>query len=92
LKIEVRKMESLEQTGSIRIMLFLNKKGAVTLTDIKGGVNCSLSAIYNALRKLRDAGLIQEELEETFPRRRLISLTEKGRKVAEKLEEIEKSL
>jgi len=34
-------------------------------------------------------GLIQEEFEETFPRRRLISLTEKGKKVAEKLEEIE---
>ena len=29
-------------------------------------------------------GLIQEELEETFPRRRLISLTEKGKKVAER--------
>ena len=85
-------MESLEQTGSIRIMLFLNKKGAATLTDIKDGVNCSLSAIYNALRKLRDAGLIQEELEQEFPRRRLISLTEKGKKVAEKLEEIERVL
>lgn len=85
-------MEFLEQTGSIRIILFINKKGASTLTDIKNGVDCSISAIYNALRKLKDAGLIQEELEQEFPRRRLISLTEKGRKVAEKLEEIERLL
>jgi DNA-binding MarR family transcriptional regulator len=44
------------------------------------------------LLTLRDAGLIQEELEETFPRRRLISLTKKERKVVEKLEENEKEL
>lgn len=37
-------------------------------------------------------GLIQEELEQEFPRRRLISLTEKGRKVAELLKEIEDQL
>ncbi|MEM3580933.1 MAG: winged helix DNA-binding protein [Candidatus Bathyarchaeia archaeon] len=85
-------MEPLEQTGSIRILLFLSKKGATTLTEIKDNVNCSLSAIYNALRKLKDAGLIQEELEKEFPRRRLVSLTDKGRKVAEKLEEIERIL
>ncbi|MEM3390464.1 MAG: winged helix DNA-binding protein [Thermoproteota archaeon] len=85
-------MEPLEQTDSIRIFLFLSKKGATTLTEIKDNVNYSLSAIYNALRKLKDAGLIQEELEKEFPRRRLISLTDKGRKVAEKLEEIEKVL
>lgn len=85
-------MEALEQTGSIRIMLLLNNKGGLTLTDIKDNVSCSLSAVYNALRKLKDAGLIEEEFEEDFPRRRLISLTEKGKKVAEKLEEIEEEL
>lgn len=55
-------------------------------------VGASQQAVYNALRKLKDAGLIQEELEQEFPRRRLISLTEKGRKVDEKLEEIEEVL
>lgn len=78
-------MEALEQTGSIQILLFLDKSEAATLTDLKDGVNCSLSAVYNALRKLKDAGLIEERMEDTFPRRRLISLTEKGRKVAGKL-------
>ncbi len=85
-------MEALEQTGSIKILLFLNNKDALTLTDVKDGVPCSLSAIYNALRKLKDAGLIEERMEDTFPRRRLISLTERGRKVAELLKEIEDQL
>ncbi|MCS7373830.1 MAG: winged helix-turn-helix transcriptional regulator, partial [archaeon GB-1845-036] len=47
---------------------------------------------YNALKILHDNGLIAEEREEDFPRRRLISLTEKGRKIAKLLVEIEKIL
>jgi len=73
-------------------MLALNKTTELTLTDLKNKVNCSLSALYTALGKLKVAGLIQEDLEDTFPRRRLISLTGKGKKVAEKLEEIERIL
>ena len=82
-------MEALEQTGSIQIMLALNKTTELTLTDLKNKVKCSLSALYTALGKLKVAGLIQEDLEDMFHRRRLISLTGKGKKVAEKLEEIE---
>lgn len=85
-------MDSLEQTGAIRIILFLQKKGPATLTDIKNGVNCSLSAIYNALQKLENEGLIKKEFEKTFPRRRVTSLTDKGKEVAKKLEEIEFTL
>ena len=70
-------------------MLALNKTTELTLTDLKNKVKCSLSALYTALGKLKVAGLIQEDLEDMFPRRRLISLTGKGKKVAEKLEEIE---
>ncbi len=52
----------------------------------------SQTSLYNALRKLKDAGLIEEKMEATFPRRRLISLTEKGMTVAKKLEEIERTI
>jgi len=73
-------------------MLVLKRKGALTLTGLKNEVGCSLAAVYNALPKLKSVGLIQEDLEDTFPRRRLISLTGKGKRVAEKLEEIERIL
>ncbi len=67
-------------------------KEAYPVSEIIRKVGASQQAVYNALRKLKDAGLIEEELEQEFPRRRLISLTGKGRKVAEKLEEIEDQL
>ena len=55
-------------------------------------INSSQDALYNALKILYDNGLIAEEREEDFPRRRLISLTDKGMKVAELLIQLEKIL
>lgn len=82
-------LDLLEQTSACRVLVYLLKSKSSTVSDILNKGNFSQTSLYNALRKLKDAGLIQEELEQEFPRRRLISLTEKGRKVAEKLEEIE---
>ncbi|MEM3390548.1 MAG: winged helix-turn-helix domain-containing protein [Nitrososphaerota archaeon] len=84
-------LEAIEQTSACRILILLLKE-AYPVSEIIYKVGASQQAVYNALRKLKDAGLIQEELEKEFPRRRLISLTDKGRKVAEKLEEIERLL
>jgi len=85
-------MECLEQTGSIRLLLLLSKKGVASLTELKSCLDCSLSAIYNSLEKLKEAGLIQEDVQKNFPRKRLISLTCKGSMIASKLEEIEKMM
>ena len=85
-------LELLEQTSACRALVYLLKNNRSTISEILNKGDFSQTSLYNALRKLRDAGLIQEELEQEFPRRRLISLTEKGKKVAEKLEEIEEEL
>ncbi|MEM2079418.1 MAG: helix-turn-helix transcriptional regulator [Nitrososphaerota archaeon] len=85
-------LELLEQTSACRVLVYLSKNDKCTVSDILNKGDFSQTSLYNALRKLKDAGLIQEELEKEFPRRRLISLTDKGRKVAEKLEEIEQIL
>jgi len=85
-------LEALEQTGSVRIILLLSRRGDVTLTDLRDNVGCSISSIYNALPKLKNAGIIQESLEADFPRRRRISLTAKGKRVAEKLADVERIL
>lgn len=82
----------LEQTSACRVLVYLLKNDGSTVSDILNKGDFSQTSLYNALRKLKDAGLIEEKLEETFPRRRLISLTDKGRSVAEKLEEIERVL
>ncbi|MEN3026074.1 MAG: MarR family transcriptional regulator [Candidatus Methanosuratincola petrocarbonis] len=85
-------LEILEQTSACQVLVFILNNGPAPVSEIirKGGL--SQTSLYNALRKLKDAGLIEEKFEEDFPRRRLISLTEKGMKVAEKLEEIERLL
>jgi DNA-binding MarR family transcriptional regulator len=79
---------TLTQTAQ-KILLFLLKKDGVpakTIVD-EGGVNNT--PLLRALQELEQLGLIIEKREENvIPRRRLIFLTEKGRKVAEKLKEI----
>ncbi|WP_088912486.1 winged helix-turn-helix transcriptional regulator [Sulfolobus acidocaldarius] len=79
---------TLTQTAQ-KILLFLLKKDGVpakTIVD-EGGVNNT--PLLRALQELEQLGLVTEKREENvIPRRRLIFLTEKGRKVAEKLKEI----
>lgn len=74
------------------LLITLLKYGKLSLNELREKSELSNQTVYNNARRLKEMELIQEELEQEFPRRRLISLTEKGRKVAEKLEEIEKIL
>ncbi len=82
-------VRALEQTAAIRLLLLLAKHGKMSMLDIRYHLDASNTAIYNAIKKLSKAGLVNDEYEEHFPRRRLISLTEKGRRVAELLAQIE---
>ena len=73
-------------------MVYLLRKRKASRTDLKNDIDASQQAIYNSLPTLKKCGLINEISEEVFPRRKLITLTEKGVKVAEHLAEIEKIL
>ena len=86
---EVEKLGSLEQTGALRLLVTLLKNDALPVSELIKVVGCSQHALYNAIETLLEAGLIYEAHEKSFPRRRIFRLTEKGRKVAEKLLEIE---
>lgn len=74
------------------LLITLLKHDRLSLNELREKSELSNQTVYNNAKRLVEMGLIQEELEKEFPRRRLISLTEKGRKVAEKLEEIERVL
>jgi len=76
----------------IKVLLVLAREDNLPVSIIVDRTKSSPNAIYNALRRLIQTDLIKEEREKGFPYRRLISLTEKGRKVAELLVEIEKIL
>jgi len=85
-------LEALEQTSAIRILVFLLTHEKVSRSEIINGIKASHVAIYNAIRKLKEAGLVVEETERDFPFRVFVMLTEKGRRVAEHLAEVEKIL
>ncbi len=50
------------------------------------------SAVYNSVRWLSERGLVTEHREKAPPRRRMIKLTEAGKKIATFLDQIEREL
>ncbi len=81
-------VSDLEQTTALRILIYLLEKGKASRTDLRRDIEASVAAIYNALPKLKKLTLIEEESQEKFPFTVRVSLTRKGRKVAEHLVEI----
>jgi DNA-binding HxlR family transcriptional regulator len=79
----------LEQTTALRILTHLLKAEKASRTELRKNIEASVSAIYNALPKLKRLKLIDEESKETFPFTVEVSLTHKGRRVAEHLAKIE---
>jgi len=70
------------------ILITLSRHGKLSLFGLREKSRLSNQTIYNNVKRLRDMGLIREELEEAFPRRRLITLTETGAKIAKLLDEV----
>ena len=85
------KLSILEQTSLPRILVYL-LRGSASQTDLNNNISASQVAIYHALDKLQKDGFIKIVLPEGFQRRKDISLTEKGRPVAEALQQLENLL
>ena len=80
----------LEKRGVIEVLLYLREKGKASRTDLRDNVEPVLETIYKTtLPTLKRLSLIQEKKKRKFPFTVEIFLTEKGKKVAEKLSEIE---
>ena len=86
------KISVLEQKASIHILLALREHEQLTVSDLVRIIPYTQPAIYTAKTKLVEAGLIEQEKKGGFPFTVIHKLTPKGRKVAEKLLEIEKIL
>lgn len=82
-------IEVLEHTRTVRFLVFLHKRGSVPVSHIRWQIKGGQKTIYDIIKRLSGASLIREEIEEEFPWRRVIKLTEKGVRVARKLEEIQ---
>lgn len=83
-------MKHLEAKGRLRILIYLLKKGRAQVSIIQEETDIPTQTVANALQTLHMLKLTEEQREP--PYKRYISLTQKGRMLAEKLMEIEKVL
>lgn len=81
----------LEKSKSIEILVTLYGENKIFLSELLVKLKTKdTNTINRRIDTLRDAGLIKDETEAKFGGRRYIWLTEKGKKVASKLKNIEK--
>lgn len=75
-----------------KVLLALLKEGRAPIMSIPGLAGLGGNAVYNSIRWLTEKGLATDEREAEPPRRRMIGLTERGKKVASLLDQVEKQL
>lgn len=69
------------------LILFYLEKGSAYIRELSSELNMSNTTVYNALLTLVQLGLISEKRERG---KRVIYLTDKGKKVVSKLKELDK--
>ena len=82
-----------KQSGILRILIFLSEHDEHMLSDIWDDAGVGINQGYKALEKAKDLGLVSTKIDsKKYPPRNYVSLTDKGRKVAKHLKEIENIL
>ena len=87
-------MSFLEKAGSTDILItLLRQNGKMYFTELKKEIGKgSMSTLNMRILELKNQGLIKDELESKFGGRKYIWLTDKGKKIANYLLEIERML
>lgn len=88
------KLSFLEKAGSTDILItLLRQNGKMYFTELKKEIGKgSMSTLNMRILELKNQGLIKDELESKFGGRKYIWLTDKGKKIANYLLEIERML
>lgn len=78
-----------KQSGILRLIVYLSSEGEKPLTEIRDETDIPVHQLYSSIEKAKELGLVKTRIDQDkYPPRNLISLTVKGKKVADKLEEI----
>ena len=75
-----------------KVLLALLREEKIPIMTLPRSAGLGGGAVYNSVRWLSEKGLAVDHREKEPPRRRMILLTEKGKKIAAILEQIEKQL
>ncbi len=89
----MKKVEELEKKGAIALLLFLIEQERTDwmVTELLDQIECSQRALYSAIQRVHLLGLVKE-VRRPEHNRRYISLTSKGRVVADLLKKINVAL
>lgn len=78
------------QTGNLRVLIYLAEVGETNFQNISDSLPLTGRSLYGSLEKLKSLGLISTRIDKTsYPQRTMLSLTQKGKEVAEHLKMIE---
>ncbi|MDG6970962.1 MAG: helix-turn-helix transcriptional regulator [Nitrososphaerota archaeon] len=75
-----------------KVLLALLREGEMPIMTLPKSADLGGGAVYNSIRWLSERGLAVDQREKEPPRRRMIRLTDKGKKLASMLEQIERQL
>jgi|WetSurMetagenome_2_1015567.scaffolds.fasta_scaffold397661_2 hypothetical protein len=81
-----------ESKAVTRVILFLKKHPKSNISTIINNVTAGQRAVYSAKKFLEENKLLDIEINKTLPYNAIFSLNEKGQKIADHLEEIQKLL
>jgi DNA-binding MarR family transcriptional regulator len=82
-----------KQSGLIRLLIYLHDRPPVNVQSIVDNSDIYPNIMYASIKKAKDLKLIEDKIDDTkYPPRTMLSLTEKGKPVAQKLKEIEEIL
>ena len=76
------------QIGVLRVLVLLHEGGGLAVRELLDSVDSSQGAIQRSVELLIDLDLIREDRMKTWPFRRELSLTDKGKQVARRVLEI----
>ena len=88
--IQVDPLKVLEkQSGILRLLVYLAEDGEEPLTEVRDDTDIPVHQLYSSIEKCKEMGLVKTRIDNTkYPPKNLIYVTEKGRKVAGKLNDV----
>ena len=82
-------IEKLGIGGQFQFLMGLAREDGIIQEELASRFHMNESTIARALRKLEDAGMVQREVDENNRRRKIITVTEKGRAAVDSISEID---
>ena len=78
-----------KQSGFLRLMYYLYNSGEMQITAIMENTGIPIHQLYSSIEKGKTLGLIKTRIDTaSYPNKNMIDLTEKGKKMGEKLKEM----